>query len=266
MWGPIIGAGLSAFGSVLGGSISSAGAASANSANAQLARERMSFEQAEAQKQMDFQERMSSSAYQRAMADMKTAGLNPILAYQQGGASSPGGAMASASAATMENALQGIGEGVTSASQAGARFMELKNLAAQTDNTKSQEALNTANSELSKVNAVKAAQETVTSASAQKRADAETANILASADNPAAIRALMKGQETSAYAAANESTVRAQQLEKYGPHWTGQIGGTVERLIQAIRGTPEKTTPHVPPGPKGPDKSFENFWNKYIKR
>lgn len=55
------------------------------------------FNASEAQKVRDFEERMSNTAYQRAISDMKAAGINPILAVSNGGASTPSGSVAQAS-------------------------------------------------------------------------------------------------------------------------------------------------------------------------
>ena len=49
---------------------------------------------ASARDQMQFQKMMSDTSYQRAVKDMRAAGINPLLAVQKGGASTPAGAQA----------------------------------------------------------------------------------------------------------------------------------------------------------------------------
>lgn len=48
-----------------------------------------------ARQQMDFQEEMSNTAYQRQVQDLQAAGINPMLVTKLGGASTPVGAMPS---------------------------------------------------------------------------------------------------------------------------------------------------------------------------
>lgn len=79
----------------------------------------------QAQRQMDFQRDMSGTAYQRAVVDMRAAGLNPMLAYSQGGASTPGGAMAQ-----VQNSL---GNAVSSAQVGSKLEPEIANIRAATN-------------------------------------------------------------------------------------------------------------------------------------
>ena len=94
-------------GGIAGATGSYLGTTSANQANI-----------AETEKQMDFQREMSNTSYQRAVADMKAAGLSPMLAYSQGGASTPQGG-----AARIDNALGNAVNSASTSMQTGINMM-----------------------------------------------------------------------------------------------------------------------------------------------
>jgi cysteinyl-tRNA synthetase len=197
------------FDGIINAATSFIGGQQTNQKNWDINQANNAFSAEEAQKNRDWQEEMRKTQYQTAVGDLKAAGLNPMLAYTQGGAGTPGGATASSSGnPKMENNLGSAAEA----------FFSAQNTAADTMLKNSQQDVNSAQAEVGRTQALKniadeakSNQDTATSKATQEVQMKQLGNIAAEIE-------LKKAQQNSASAQASKALIEAENARKINPN------------------------------------------------
>ena len=231
-------------GPLIGGAATYMGGKQQNTANTQ-----------NSEKQMAFQKEMSNTAYQRSMADMKKAGLTPILAHSQGGASTPAGAMPQ-----IQNTL---GPAI--------------NTALQTSQTTSNVGLQAEQSKQINTNIKKTTQEKSNLKATQGLTSAQT-------DQVAALIELVKLQATHEILKKGKSMADTTSTQQYNvmksvltnfitnsdvPSLTGKVGDAAKTLFnegaKELKGLWDLIPYTKDFSPKQIQKNAAQIWDKFFK-